>query len=529
MNTTQSGLLVIKPKGNIPQDTTSGAGAGSVIVSTCALPSVVFATGGYGAAGNGDITGNNHGGSGAAAAVVGSIVAQIFTTIIGPRGGIKRKVHSRRRRRISNVKADARTVGSPLFGGSSLFGESEFDCPLFENKRAWLFWCTGKRGGRPGDDLATRLLDIGKRAASRQARRILNLRGVRCSDTSKEDAASDAVLNILRRFKFDKVTESHWTQPRFVRTLAIFAGRGAFNSLASWSSLGMRGDTNRFRKGNAKQTLQELTAELIETLADEVEPERESIKESRFQILRWLYRVGFQEFKATLRDRRGAALAINAARARCRVVGNVILGASLQDACAVSSFASLKSFKQSCEASGFWESLQAARWSNGDAAHHIRMHRARMRYHAKQAADYIRAMRALSAALPVADIATGSTQRHMRPSVKSDIALVRQWRKVASLRGHHVARAVYYRNAAAVAHKADGAAYERVLVGIKSGTFGNLRGMVGLTVKRKHAGKVNPLLIGKPSGKLPTVKVEPAMVALPVGRYNRNMPCAVLA
>jgi hypothetical protein len=99
------------------------------------------------------------------------------------------------------------------------------------------------------DSLADMLLAVGKRAAIRQASRLEERRGVQPSQTSKDDAAADAVLRVLQHMRrLDKSNPAQWQTVRFRRAVNLYAARGAFNSLASWSSLGMTGGSSLPRR-----------------------------------------------------------------------------------------------------------------------------------------------------------------------------------------------------------------------------------------------------------------------------------------
>jgi hypothetical protein len=211
---------------------------------------------------------------------------------------------------------------------------------------------------------------------------------VRASATSIEDAASDAVLALLSSVRrFDKVKPQHWSSVRFLRVLAMFAGRAAFLSLASWSVGGMVGDGS-FSKSDKRQylasvegleasaaaaadtedqaaTSPEVATQTGKAFALRLESGRGSAVtegdwRARVAAVRWVYRVGFFAVKESATGK-GSAAAVAAALARCQVVGRVILGHSLIDACALSGFADVKCWVQSCKAAGFFESLKAAR------------------------------------------------------------------------------------------------------------------------------------------------------------------------
>jgi hypothetical protein len=103
-------------------------------------------------------------------------------------------------------------------------------------------------------------------------------------------------------------------------------------------------------------------------------------------------------------------------------------------------------------------------------------------------------------------------------------------RQLMAERAECLAQAIYWRNVRANHQVADKAAFERVMVGVKSGKFSNLRGVAGLTARRKGAGrKLDGALITRARGKVAARRVDAATVALPVGRRGAVMPCAVLA
>lgn len=510
---------------------------------------------------------------------VGRAESRLFKVSIGKRGGIRRKLVSKRNGAAGRVKGKvARPVGSSLFGGAgpddtsglSVIG---FDAPLFEDKRDFDLWLAS--GIHAGDPLANRLQDLGKRAAARAARRLLETRGAVASDTSKADAASDAVLSILQHVRrLDKITSAHWSSRRLFRVLAMYAGRGAFNSLASWSSLGMTGgtdgkravkvlssftihcpdngpdggvDDDTFPQGEPRQGQSNLIPALTTDLAAGMDTQpTQSEQAARRGLIRWVYQVGFREFKSKLPKGgtgAGNAAAIRAARSRCRVVANVILGASLVDACAMpdkstlrtinatggecveqvelsraSGFSSFKSFSESCSKAGFWESLQAAAAARVTPA--IIQASNQMRAWAVDAKQAIQELRAIGAA-------NWDCERfNVSPCVGAALRV----RQLLAERAECLAQAGYWRNVLRQHRQANRAAFDRVLVGVKSSRFSNLRSVVGLTVRRKGSGrKLDGALISRARGNVVSVRGAVATVSLPVGNRGKVLPCAKLA
>jgi hypothetical protein len=171
-----------------------------------------------------------------------------------------------------------------------------------------------------GNSVAERIQAIARRAAVKQAGRLYDGRGVRPSSTSIEDAASDGVLGILTHVRrLDKLTEAQWASPRVIRILAMFAGRAAFRSLASWSVVGMTGD-NTHRKGSRRQFMQSLEADLAQvnliassldngeltdgqTIAPKANMPQYDASEGlgdavgRRAFIRWLFQVGLRRSK----------------------------------------------------------------------------------------------------------------------------------------------------------------------------------------------------------------------------------------
>ncbi len=497
-----------------------------------------------------DITGGTHRKVATGDAYNGSMTATVRAVSYGPREGRKVKVLGKRSRLVRNTPClhARRGVGSALFGSSedTSCQAVGFDAPLFESKLEFERWAQGQDKARCG--LSDKLLALGKRAAQRQRRRILNLRGVAPSDTSVEDAAADAVLAILTHVrKLHKITAAQWESYRLVKVLSMYAGRGAFNSLTAWAGLGMRGANHAQFNGQGAARLaigmdgrvetgkggfdwlgDLTTAAFVELqAADESAPgAREQDHLARWAAARWVFRVGWREFGAGLPcDMRGGAraAAMRAARSRCRVVGEIIYGASMVDACAVSGYDSVKAFAQSCDAAGFWQGLQAAR--HGDSLAGLGQ-LWRMRDHAQRAAAAIKTMRSIGC-VAVREVTSGGNVRAgMASSRRGNLLALRQ---AEAARAFHLAQAVLHRNQVQREMAAERQAFACVMRGVRTAKFGNLRSVVGLTRKHKaRSGKrLNPLGIGAARGK---VRRQVHLAAtVPVTVNGRNIECARLA
>ena len=279
--------------------------------------------------------------------------------------------------------------------------------------------------------MGARLIALGERAAARQARRLVELRGVRASDTSVADAASDAVAGLLLHVRrLDKASEQHWRgcgadasarcacpacgkRARFVRVLAMYAGRAAFNSLCAWSRVGMTGDNT-----STAATWCEFVADALgDLVADDDTASGAATWDTagaRWRVVRWVFNAGFRAFVATLpAAMRGTARAsaVNGARRRCRVIGSVLFGADIASACVNAGFNSAKAFQASCAKAGFWRALRAARLATLADVPGIAIARGWQRAHAIDAAQASRDLRALGSAGAVGDVFNTDTQR----------------------------------------------------------------------------------------------------------------------
>ena len=404
-------------------------------------------------------------------------------------------------------------------------------------------------------DLPSRILAAGRRAAARQASRIWQLRNVRASRTSLEDAASDAVLGILAHVRrLDKLTDAQWQSVKVLRVLGLYAGRAAFRSLASWSVSGMSGDASAFAR--SRGIVQELTEGLAQESsllaaslpgddAGQGVTSRAQLSEgltvrrkaddplfdaagfaARRALVRWVYQVGLRDFKASLPAGKGTGQAVKAARSRCRVVGNVILGQSLIDSCALSGFGNVKAFVQSCKASGFFESLRQARAAAVADCAAVELARVAQRRFALQAASAIKRLRAL-------DVASWDCERLgvRGAGVSGSAGGLVAVRRLIDARGYCVAMARHYKGVAARAAADNLRAFERVLQGLASDRFGDLSALVGLQDKqgrKRGACKVDASMIGRARGKLSRKPALPSTVPLAVGRSSGALPCAAV-
>lgn len=425
-------------------------------------------------------------------------------------------------------------------GAAALYGsrESSFavaispDAPLFEDKRDFLLWatsadvCTG--------DLGQRLQQLGQRAARRAGRRLVELRGVQPSETSLQDAASDAVLSVLSHVRqLDKATAAQWESLRLRRVLAMYAGRGAFNSLASWASCGATGDT---AGGGAVASSWSdfLTDTLRDLQAERPQADTDSSQAARARVGRWVYRVGFLSFVRQLGNGRGSAAARDAARRRCRVVWELLHGAALLDAVAFGGFASVKNFSESCNTSGFWEALKAARLDTsaegrggayevakvGQRAAALEVNRL-IRAHGS-----LRSLRYLSRL----HVGGGSLGQRARATAAQRVKVRQLRRQLAAA----IARARMFKDKAAQALRDNGAAFDNALHGVRSGKFGNLRvafklatvvskGKQAGTVRNVGASKQDGATIRRAKGSVSSSPAKVATVAVKVGK--RSLAC----
>lgn len=353
-------------------------------------------------------------------------------------------------------------------------------------------------------DLAQRLQGLGQRAARRQARRLIELRGVKPSQTSVDDAAQDAIVGVLEHVRrLDKAKPEHWLSMRFVRVLALYAGRAAFNSYCSWSRVGITGDNTG--AGTAANWC-EFVRDTLDTLHQgETQPGDYTPSDARARraIVRWVFNIGLRQFAASLPvDMRGTARAsaIAAARRRCRVVGSILFGASLTDALlsaggtyAVSAtgdkvfhpgFASANAFQDSCKAAGFWTALKTARRASLASVPGISDARGWQRAWAIDAVQAVRDLRGLGSAGAWRD--TFSTDTLKAQTVRGIKATARtlQRRTVLDTLRESVTMAQYFKALADKRTRENLRAFERIADGMKSGTYDKL------TKRQRAQGKV---------------------------------------
>ncbi len=285
------------------------------------------------------------------------------------------------------------------------------------------------------------ILHVATRAARRQGERLEQLRGVRASATSIDEAAAAAVLGIVAyehelpdgarvtiQRRFDKVSLERWQDPRFRRALYLFAGRAAFKSLCAWAYVGTTGDnTHKSTAFGGRGFVDEFTTALADQLSlaswrrdDPVW--FESQRRARWSMARWIYRIGYRQFSRELWGK-GAGRARQAALRRCRVVGSLIFGASLADACAHAGFASVDNWIESCKAARMFPSLREARRAELANLRGVREARQQMRAYALQAAQSIKVLRGSSGlwsdasapALRIVRLASGASCVHYVP------------------------------------------------------------------------------------------------------------------
>jgi len=185
-------------------------------------------------------------------------------------------------------------------------------------------------GAGAGVDIGARLLAIGKTSSRRAARRIVDLRGVPPSDTSRDDAASDAVTGVLVHVRrLDKLTAAQWDTARVRRVLALYAGRAAFLSLAQWAGAGLTGDNTASARFDSAFSV-ELTHDLAQRLASESVTQgnyTDADARARRAVVRWVFQVGLRDFGAGLDCGNAGARArsLREARRRCRAVGSMVV------------------------------------------------------------------------------------------------------------------------------------------------------------------------------------------------------------
>ena len=414
---------------------------------------------------------------------------------------------------------------------------------------------------------------VGEHAAAGAAWRVEQYRGAVASHTSREDAAADAVSALAERFPVGCVSARNFSGRR-LSILRRHAGRAAFKSLASWACKGMTGAAARV------WDVQALTDGLAADMAAATSPANEfsGERDARRAALRFVFGVGLRDFRAGLAaDMRGSAraAAVRAARSRCRVLGNVIMGATLADAVAQSgqAFSTVAAFCNSCQAAGLFPALQAARAAASWQGRTVRDALAAMRAHGLAGAAAVRAMRAAGDAggpvaggrvavstvvlragaavvkAPVgvshlgavlAGVATVHRPAAWRvhrlavPAIRgTGAAYLGQWAAAAESRAYHIGQAVHWRDAARRAAAADLAAFNRVLDHCHSDErdLSSLRAAFGICDKLgrvRNGRKIDGAARRNPSGSVQRdavpVRVVPVTVATRYG--SRVVECS---
>jgi len=155
------------------------------------------------------------------------------------------------------------------------------------------------------------------------------------------------------------------------------AGRVAFNSLRSWSRVGMSGDTSKTINWRA------LTDDIQADGERDTMDMGEHSRAVRLGVCRWLHLVLVRGFMAQWpgvvmpADFIGPilpalpanvfALRRQAALRRWRVLASVVLGSDLPSACEVAGWSSATCWAQACQRAGVFESLRAERAGQGVA------------------------------------------------------------------------------------------------------------------------------------------------------------------
>ena len=412
---------------------------------------------------------------------------------------------------------------------------------------------------------------VGEHAAAGAAWRVGQYRGAVASRTSREDAAADAVSALATRYPVGCLTARNFSGRR-LSILRRHAGRAAFKSLASWACKGM----TAARVWDVQALTDGLTAAMAAAASPAYEFSGE--RDARRAALRFVFGVGLRDFRAALLPamRGGArAVALRQARARCRVLGNVILGATLTDAVAQSgqAFGTVAAWCNSCQRARLFPALQAARAAASWQGRTVRDALAAMRGHGVAAAAAVRAMRAASdggrrvcsrsvAVSTVvlragASVVTTPVGVHHLGAVLAGVALVRRapwsrvhrlavagkrgtgaaylgtWATAAEARGYHVGQAVFWRDAARRAMADDRAAFNRVLERCHSDErdLSSLRAAFGICDQRGrllNGRKLDGAARRKPSGKVQRAAAPVRVVSVVIAtRYgSRVVECS---
>jgi AraC-like DNA-binding protein len=533
-----------------------------------------------------DITGAQGAGRGADFGISpGTGAATLFQVIgkhrRGPRKGLSKRVVVGKRRAVKGepIGKTARAVGAGL----------DLDQVRARDLEAWLQPSESVLFETPEGMIEARMLDldrakyraelldsvqaaraipeklqaIAKRAAHKQAERLFHLRGVEPSATSRDDAASEAILAMLSRCQsMDRWTDKVWSNPRVIRVLALYAARAAYLSFSQWANVGMTGD-NTTRRGDKRHfTLTDDTftrmladaptdldqAELFQSLLErgyslrtlaqvsawsepaikgrlgalgEVQAARES--DARRAAARWIFRVGYYAVKRT---GAGSGRANDAALSRCRVLAGVALGATITDACARAGFASVQNFVESCKDSGLFANLRADRLARLSESNTVEYHRGNARAYALDVAYLSKQL----AKIRGGEIVKTDTLRARRASAYKSARREVAKRAMRAELSTALDRAQYHKRAARRAIDATLADFDRALIGLHSDKWGNLRALTKLTDAKgraRGASKADSLTIRAARGKLARRAPLANTVKVQVGA--RRLDCAPLA
>jgi hypothetical protein len=293
----------------------------------------------------------------------------------------------------------------------------------------------------------------------------------------------------------------------FVGVLKLYAARAAFLSLCHWATAGTTGDNTGGGDGGpfgaraSGVALIELTGDaggaygVVLPLIDERIPSQDA---ARWRLARWVFQIGLRQYCETHAGGKGAGQIRAAARRRCRVVGLVIFGATLADACAMAGFQSVAAWGESCK---------AARVRAVNALESVQLARGEQRAYAIDAGDIAKQLQALGSAGAWCDTVDTSTQRARRVGAPGKAAAVLARRALVRELAFNVERAVYWKQRAAALVRDNLASFDRVLAGVHSERFGDLQRLFGHVDKRgrarsRSAAGVNPAFIGRARGKL---------------------------
>jgi hypothetical protein len=414
------------------------------------------------------------------------------------------------------------------------------------------------------------ILSVANWAAHKQARRLFQLRGVTASLTSIDEAASAAVHGILTYShklpdgsrvtlarRFNKVQAERWQSPKLINALRLWASRAAFASFSTWANVGTTGDnTINSQSFVGRGFVDEFTTELANQLSMEHWRNDDQLwfepsKAARWRVVRWVYRIGYRQAVRGLTGL-GSGRTRHAALSRCRVLGSLVFGASLVDACAMAGFASVKAWIESCKGAGFFPALRASRQAELVQLPSVRALRASMRGFALQAATATRSMRASAG---VWDSASASTLRRVR--VRSGASSVQyvpcgyrvthpasvrsivgqgvsgsgqaqagfNWLRACDAREQAIARATMLRGQALDLVASNLAAFDRCMAGLHSDKWGNLRQLFGMVDKRDRvrSRKADASMITRARGKVSRKPKLAQAVLVQVG--SRSLAC----